>query len=493
MLNSIIFSIEKSYFQIEDLNYGKIPELLKLDTSIIQKIEFLGNDERSVDLENWKITPSHSDCYSAVEQAINSLAGAIIFKQEVLNKENLAKCSEDTKELIFNQFTSVDGEFFKSLNSNEIQSILKKCANIAIKVVYCGVSYSISAQDLLQGYVFDQMLFGSFKKDELTCISNQLYFTLPALECPFVAACLKALVEKNSDNFKMWSLLSLTLALLGADYFGHPEMEKRLIEEISYQKTPTMDDLLKAIEHLFLYNKRELIPRLIKKDGLALQYVNDELKNDSQVVSAACENNPYAIQYAGADIQGNREFMLSWVSQNGLLLRCASDALKNDFKIVSAACDNNPYAIQYAGAGIQGNREFMLSYISQNGLLLQYASDALKKDLEVVFIAYRNNPQAIQFADDSIQGNRTILLSFVSKMIPSPQYVGNGLKNDLDFAPVTYKSAPNAIQFNSDRLQDYEAIMPVMEQNKSLLQYTTDIFKDNPTFLSTLMQLIDKK
>ncbi|MGR3951550.1 MAG: DUF4116 domain-containing protein [Chlamydia sp.] len=440
MFSIIIFSINNSYYPIEDSSYEKIADLLKLDTSMIQKIEFLGNDEGSADWGNWKITLFHSNYYSTIERAISSVTEAIIFKQEVLNKENLAKCNEGKKELIFSQLTSIDEEFFKILNSNEMQSILKKCSNIAIKVVYCGTSYSISAQNLLQCHFFDKILFGSFKKYELTCISNQLQFTLPESEYPFVVVCLEALVERNSDNFKMWSLLSLTLALLGTDYFGHPEMEKRLIQEISYQKTPPRKDLLKAIEYLFLYNKRELIPLLMKKDGLALQYVNDELKNDFQVVSAACENNPYAIRYACYELRNNREFILHLLRKNRLLLKYASDDLKNNFEIVSAACGNFPYAIIDASDEIRNSREFMLPLLQKYGLFLEYASDGLKNNFEVVSAACKKSPYVLQYASDNVRSNREFMLSLVQQDGRFLQYASDILKNDPEFVSAACKN-----------------------------------------------------
>ncbi|MGR3951715.1 MAG: DUF4116 domain-containing protein [Chlamydia sp.] len=466
---------------------------MKLDTSMIKKIEFLGNDEISANLENWKITPSSSDCYLAVEQAVNSLAGAIILKQVVLNKENLEKCNEDKKELTFNQFIRVDKNFFKSLNSNEMQSILKKCSNIAIKVVYCGTSYSISAQKLLQGYFFDQILFGSFKKYKLTCVSNQLQFTLPKLEYPFVVGCLIALTEKNPDNFKMWSFTCLALALIGANYFGHPEMEKHLIKEISDQKPFWARDLSIAVEHLFLYNKRELIPLLMKKNGLILQDVNDELKNDSQVVSAACENNPNAIQYAGAAIKDNRAFMLPLVQRNGLLLQYASEELKKDLKFVSAACQNNPGALQYAHHDfIRKSSLDMISLVEQNGLLLQYASDDLKNDDEVVFNACQNNPTAIQFASDRMRDSDRTMRYLVLHDSLLLQYASDRLKDNLRFVEFACKNNAEAIQFASDTIRGNRAFMvPFIRENKSTLKYATDKLKDDPIFVSTVMQVID--
>jgi len=86
----------------------------------------------------------------------------------------------------------------------------------------------------------------------------------------------------------------------------------------------------------------------VKQYGFALEYASAELKGDREIVMEAVKQNGRALQYASAELQGDREIVMEAVKQNGFALQYASAELKGDREIVMEAVAQDPKALQYA-------------------------------------------------------------------------------------------------------------------------------------------------
>ena len=127
------------------------------------------------------------------------------------------------------------------------------------------------------------------------------------------------------------------------------------------------------------------------------------------------KRNPFALEYASAELKGDREIVLEAVKQDGYALVYASAELKGDREIVMAAVKQNGRALQYASAELQGDREIVLEAVKQNGRALRYASPALRNGelkvyVEALVRSVFNVPRQTFIA--------TIL--FGAKSLPSP-------------------------------------------------------------------------
>ena len=70
----------------------------------------------------------------------------------------------------------------------------------------------------------------------------------------------------------------------------------------------------------------------IKKDGRGLQYVNEELKNDKDIVMAAIYNNPYSLVCASERLKNDKDVVVNAVTQKATALYYASEELQSDKK-----------------------------------------------------------------------------------------------------------------------------------------------------------------
>ena len=85
------------------------------------------------------------------------------------------------------------------------------------------------------------------------------------------------------------------------------------------------------------------------------------------------------------------EILLRACRQNGLVLEHLSPQLKEDREVVLAAINQNGFALQYVSAALKDDREVVLAACNQNGRALYHASAALKDDREVSMVALAQN------------------------------------------------------------------------------------------------------
>jgi hypothetical protein len=113
------------------------------------------------------------------------------------------------------------------------------------------------------------------------------------------------------------------------------------------------------------------------------------------VVLAACDRNGWALEYASAALKDDREVVLAACNQdwNGRALMYASDAMKDDREVVLAACNQDGYALQYASAALQDDRGVVLVAVAESYHFMQknpnyyqhairYASPVLQAEFE---------------------------------------------------------------------------------------------------------------
>ena len=155
-------------------------------------------------------------------------------------------------------------------------------------------------------------------------------------------------------------------------------------------------DVLSNFWTRYVHNNEVLTEKLLKKNGLFLQYDNWGLETDKPTVLIAVKSNGVALQYASDALKSDREVVFAAVTQNGMALRYASEELQNDRAIVLAAVTQNGMALEYASEELQNDRAVVLAAVKKEGMALRYASDALKKDKNLVLKAVSNNGLALE-------------------------------------------------------------------------------------------------
>lgn len=95
------------------------------------------------------------------------------------------------------------------------------------------------------------------------------------------------------------------------------------------------------------YRTKEEAIKAVKKDGRALEFVSEELRNNKEVVLIAVTNLGRALKFASEERKNDEDIAKAALTQNGLVLEYLSIRLQNNPDIVKVALINNVYLLRY--------------------------------------------------------------------------------------------------------------------------------------------------
>ena len=138
------------------------------------------------------------------------------------------------------------------------------------------------------------------------------------------------------------------------------------------------DPRIEKIRSINIIKDKHIAIKILSIDGMSLQYVNEELQNNFEIVKLAVSQNGMSLQYASEELQNNVEIAKLAVSQNGYALQYASEELRNNSEIVKLAVSQKGNALQYVGPKLQNNVEIAKLAVSQNRHALLYVNLELR-------------------------------------------------------------------------------------------------------------------
>ncbi|KAF0974940.1 hypothetical protein FDP41_006045 [Naegleria fowleri] len=132
----------------------------------------------------------------------------------------------------------------------------------------------------------------------------------------------------------------------------------------------------------------------VRNEGLALQYADEMLKRDQEIVIEAIKQNNGALRYACKELLRGKEFLLRLGCWN--IFRYAPKEIVEDREFVLSVAKLNGLAVVGSNdSPFLNDKEILLEAVRSNGYALYYilyfASDALKKDSELMMEALKCN------------------------------------------------------------------------------------------------------
>jgi|MDSW01.1.fsa_nt_gb hypothetical protein len=253
-----------------------------------------------------------------------------------------------------------------------------------------------------------------------------------------------------------------------------------------------------------LQDKKTVVLAAVTSDGLNLQFASDRLKDNEDVVRAACKQHPSALQYASARwlnntnlvlnnvrldglllagvnerLQGDKRVVLVAVRQHGAALQWASDTMRNDKDVVLASLnsesDVDDCPLQYASDLLLDNREFLIKALALDGRGIEFVSFDLQDDKELILAA--TNTEGMQFLSEELRDDREIVEVSVSNYGMQLEYASARLRNDKAIVMTAVRKHPQALKFASERLQYHPEVRRAAGQE---LSDTQDVLKDVP-------------
>lgn len=104
------------------------------------------------------------------------------------------------------------------------------------------------------------------------------------------------------------------------------------------------------------------------------------------------------VHYSDASVIFNFDFVLAIVSRDGMLLERMGVEFKDNEQIVLAAVQQNPHALRHAAPRLRRKERVVLAAVALDGTVLQYADPVLQERGCVVRVALNNNARATEIA-----------------------------------------------------------------------------------------------
>ena len=107
--------------------------------------------------------------------------------------------------------------------------------------------------------------------------------------------------------------------------------------------------------------ERNILIDTLKQYPLELKSFPFDAQDDEEIVCIAVKKNGLALQYASDRLRNNYEVVMLAVKKNGLALEFASEELKNNSEIIFQAILSNGNALQFVPAELRNNRGLILN------------------------------------------------------------------------------------------------------------------------------------
>jgi IMP cyclohydrolase len=169
-------------------------------------------------------------------------------------------------------------------------------------------------------------------------------------------------------------------------------------DKIYLEKRVLKDDLLEELFTEYAKLDESFLMTMIKNNGLALQYIKDEMRTPC-IMLEAVKNNGLALRYIKDEMKSHC-IMLEAVKNNGRALQYIKDEMKSHC-IMLEAVKNNGRALCYINDCMK-TPEIMLEAVRNDGRVLQFIKDCMKTP-EIMLEAVKNDGMVLQYIKDEMK------------------------------------------------------------------------------------------
>lgn len=248
----------------------------------------------------------------------------------------------------------------------------------------------------------------------------------------------------------------------------------------------------------------EVAMMAVSRNGAALAHASEAMRSNNDIVRAACQNYPNALQWAAptatltvvaqevqllrrasAKLLSDPNFMLDVIERtapSGEALDFVPPKLSNDSTFMKRAMKRNPDALAYISDELRDDVEVVLEAVTQKGVMLQYASERLRSNTRLVKAACKHTGGALKFGGLSCRKSRDIVIEAVRQDGTALKHADSLMQSNKGVCVAACKQNGRALQYASKLLKaDKEVVMLAVEnepQGKALRHAATNLKVD---------------
>lgn len=159
----------------------------------------------------------------------------------------------------------------------------------------------------------------------------------------------------------------------------------------------------------------DVVRTALQRDSRAIQFAAPHLQNEASLVAIAnvVKHPEQLCKYA--DLFDSMEFVRLLLSQNGLALEHVKAEWRDDYELVKTAIEHNPWALEHASQRLR--REKALVYAAMDGQpeAFRYADCKLCDDAEIAAYAARKSIHTLKWVLPEVCKSQLFLREFFDK------------------------------------------------------------------------------
>jgi hypothetical protein len=200
----------------------------------------------------------------------------------------------------------------------------------------------------------------------------------------------------------------------------------------------------------------ELVLIAVKKNGLALEFASERLRNDYDIVLCAVKKNGLALEFASDELKHNEQIVHEAICSDGNALKFVPDELKTNRDLIYDASFN--CNVELIPEIFLNDREIAERLIDNDYEAFGFLSDELRCDLDFIIQVTKIDSALFMYVPDEILSSKDIVLTLIDEDTGVFQFADDMLKHDKDVAlrAVSAKGSPYAYE-ELDKGLKYEA------------------------------------
>lgn len=244
----------------------------------------------------------------------------------------------------------------------------------------------------------------------------------------------------------------------------------------------------------------ELVCIAVKKNGLALQFASDRLRNDKETVMIAVKKNGLALQFASEGLRNDKEAVMTAVNKEGGALRFVSNRLLHDREVIMTAIESDGFAFTLVPSELI-DRDIVLAGVTNCGdgveinQLEDFIPEELFSDVEIAKALVELDTVALAYIpDELLLNNFDIILNSLEEDSTALEYLPEAICSDREAMLKLVRIDSTALIHASTELQnDKELVLEAMRAPYNSYAYAelSSELRSDPDVLKTFVYNID--
>ena len=215
----------------------------------------------------------------------------------------------------------------------------------------------------------------------------------------------------------------------------------------------------------------------------AIQFADNNLKNDKIFLEKVLKNNPKSIKHIDKQFTDNHDFLLNLMigfgldkHQYSIIFNYLPKEIREDKEFTLKALKINDHVASWIDEKFKNDKEIVLEMLKrgETKFYSPYAT-IFKSDREVVLEAVKVDLQALDSCDDKFKSDKEIVLASVKNWGVTIKHADNALKSDRELAYAAVKEDGWAIEHLPIELQnDKELVLKAIENDWTSLKFVSE-------------------